>query len=254
MICYNATLIFLTEKRQQHLMNSFAVKLLLTLFNALIPGCGFAVIGRWRVAFLVTMAFMLCLALFGWSRWILLPNGIPLMLALLFGIWIINSASFMLPRFKCSSAGARPFVRGLVFSTLFTLLSVAGFVYKPYWLGVQFYFIPSPSMQPTLYPGDFILVDCWAYRHHAPHPGDIVVFLHRESEQWLVKRIANWPDGQSQQNGLWYMLGDNRNNSRDSRAFGGIDGQAINGQVRLVLLRIDHDNHPLKDSFFKPVQ
>ena len=32
-------------------------------------------------------------------------------------------------------------------------------------------------MQPTLEPGDVILVDTWAYRNQAPQLGDIIIFL-----------------------------------------------------------------------------
>jgi signal peptidase I len=41
---------------------------------------------------------------------------------------------------------------------------------------VQAFFIPSSSMEPTLMPGDRVLVNKMAYRFGDPHRGDVVVF------------------------------------------------------------------------------
>lgn len=67
--------------------------------------------------------------------------------------------------------------------------------------------------------------------------------------QWLVKRIATWPDGNLQQNSLWYLLGDNPGQSGDSRYFGGVKSHSIIGKVELVLVEIDRDKLPINRSF-----
>jgi signal peptidase I len=41
---------------------------------------------------------------------------------------------------------------------------------------VQAFYIPSPSMEPTLQSGDRVLVNRNAYRFHPPRRGDIIVF------------------------------------------------------------------------------
>ena len=71
---------------------------------------------------------------------------------------------------------ARPLWRRVVGSVWFQLalaFLVAGlvltFLAKPY-------AVPSASMEPTLQPGDSILVDRLAYAGGEPSPGDIVVF------------------------------------------------------------------------------
>ncbi len=125
----------------------------------------------------------------------------------------------------------------------------AGFIFKHRLLGVDLYFIPSDSMFPTLKPGQFILVDSWAYKDQSPLLNDIVVFLHEDNNKILVKRIANWPDGKLQHNKLWYLLGDNANRSRDSRFFGGVKVKHILGQVRLILICIDQDSNIVPGSF-----
>ncbi|MBK8640584.1 MAG: S26 family signal peptidase [Chromatiaceae bacterium] len=129
-----------------------------------------------------------------------------------------------------------------------------GFIYKHHWLGIHIYFVPSMSMYPTLKPGHFILLDTWVYRDVAPQLNDVVVFQHDGEGQWLVKRLSNWPDGELQHHDLFYMLGDNRRVSLDSRSFGGIAEQQLVGKVRLVLLGIDQKHQLVVDSLLKPVQ
>ena len=54
------------------------------------------------------------------------------------------------------------------------------------------------------------------------------------------------PDGQ------YFLLGDNRDNSRDSRYFGTVDGRLIVGKATAVVLSLDHAHHhlPRWDRFF----
>lgn len=61
---------------------------------------------------------------------------------------------------------------------------------------VQAYFIPSPSMEPTLEKGDRILVNKLSYDLHAVNRGDLVVFARPEAAQAspgdaddLIKRV-----------------------------------------------------------------
>jgi signal peptidase I len=86
-----------------------------------------------------------------------------------------------------------------LFITTSSVLFITGFIYKDTWLGVHIYFVPSMSMHPTLKPGEFILLDTWAYQEIKPQLDDVVVFqqgpINEENEHWLVKRISNWPDG-----------------------------------------------------------
>jgi signal peptidase I len=61
------------------------------------------------------------------------------------------------------------------------------------------FFIPSPSMTPTLHNGDRVLVNKLAYRLHDVHRGDVVVFErppklkdHPEVKD-LIKRVIGLP-------------------------------------------------------------
>jgi signal peptidase I len=133
----------------------------------------------------------------------------------------------------------------------------------------QSFYIPSPSMTPALNPGDRVLVSKLSYRLHDVHRGDIVVFKRPPHVQAgpevkdLVKRVVGLPgdtvearDGQVIVNGKmlnepyvakgavttpvaptkipahqYWVMGDNRSVSEDSRYFGSINGSLIVGRV-----------------------
>lgn len=140
------------------------------------------------------------------------------------------------------------------------------FVIKTWFL--QAYYIPSPSMVPTLDVHDRVLVNKLAYHFHDPHRGDIVVFtappgVETSDIKDLVKRIIGLPgdtiegrnghvyiDGrllkepylphglQSKTFGPYhvpksdyYVLGDNRPLSKDSTVFGPIKRSMIVGRA-----------------------
>jgi len=133
----------------------------------------------------------------------------------------------------------------------------------------QSFYIPSPSMAPALKPGDRVLVSKLSYRLHDVHRGDIVVFKRPPHVQAgpevkdLVKRVIGLPgdtvearNGELLVNGKalkepyvpkgatttsltptqvppkqFWVMGDNRTVSEDSRYFGPINGDLIVGRV-----------------------
>ncbi len=134
---------------------------------------------------------------------------------------------------------------------------------------VQTFYIPSASMEPTLMIGDRILVDKVSYHLHSVRRGDIVVFATPPGEDAgpdvkdLVKRVIGLPgdtissaggqvviDGtplkeswlvpgtvttgittQKVPAGEYFVMGDNRSDSQDSRFFGPIHQSLIVGRV-----------------------
>ena len=154
---------------------------------------------------------------------------------------------------------------------------------------VQSFYIPSPSMVPTLDVGDRIMVNKLSYDFHSVNRGDVVVFkrppLELQNFPDLVKRVIGLPgeqvsskDGHIYINGkildepwlapgptsftgplpgdehpqfnmpgpvtvpagMYYVMGDNRTNSEDSRYFGPISKSLIVGRAVAVVWPLAH--------------
>jgi len=84
--------------------------------------------------------------------------------------------------------------------------------------------VEDQSMEPTLSPGDYVLVNRWASRFSK---GDLVVLRDPEgASSVLVKRVADITTS-----GACFVVGDNATASRDSRAFGAVPRDLIVGRV-----------------------
>ncbi|MGH9029819.1 MAG: signal peptidase I [Acidimicrobiales bacterium] len=153
---------------------------------------------------------------------------------------------------------------------------VVAFVVRTY--VVQTFYIPSGSMEPTLMIGDRILVDKLSYHLHSVQRGDIVVFAKPPGEvtapdvKDLVKRVIGlpgetvsspdgrvWIDGKplnepwlppgTSTTGIrpqkipqneYFVMGDNRGDSSDSRVFGPIKNSLIVGKVVFRIWPVTH--------------
>ena len=101
--------------------------------------------------------------------------------------------------------------------------------------GVRVAMVIGPSMQPTLEDHSIhILVPI-----QDPKIGDIVAFQRPSQKDSYIKRIVagpgdtvdHWGTAITLGDDEYYVLGDNRENSRDSRSFGPIDGDTIWGRL-----------------------
>jgi signal peptidase I len=154
--------------------------------------------------------------------------------------------------------------------TIIVVAVVAAIVLRTF--VIQPYFIPSGSMYPTLKVGDKVLVDKLSYHMHAVHRGDVIVFKKPPNDyspdiKDLIKRIIGLPDetisasnghvdiNGRQLNESWlpkgvttanfapvhipagdyFVMGDNRGNSADSRVIGPIAGNLIVGRAFLIV-------------------
>jgi signal peptidase I len=128
--------------------------------------------------------------------------------------------------------------------------------------------IPSESMEPTLRPGDHVLVEKLSYRFGSPRRGDLVVFRSPDGGSLAVKRIVGLAgdrvaiedgvlaiDGRLQREpyvdqksidsvyfgpvvvprGDVFVMGDNRADSHDSRDYGAVPRRALIGRVLTTL-------------------
>jgi len=80
-------------------------------------------------------------------------------------------------------------------------------------------------MNPTFQEGDIVLVNRLAYVVTKPKPQDIIVFRDPRTQREVIKRITNVSrDG-------YFVEGDNKKESTDSRQYGVIARKSIIGKV-----------------------
>jgi signal peptidase I len=125
--------------------------------------------------------------------------------------------------------------------------------------------VEGDSMQPTLHPDQYVLVDKVSYRIGDPQRGDVVVFQYPlATERDFIKRVIGLPgEAVSVANGAiningqplnepyiaappaytntwvlgpdeYFVLGDNRNNSSDSHNWGPLKRQYLIGRAIAV--------------------
>lgn len=133
---------------------------------------------------------------------------------------------------------------------------------------VQPFYVKGASMEPNFYDHDYLLIDEISYRFHTPARGEVVVLRYpRDHSQFFIKRViglpgervvikeqkvwigqkggelkpltesylGEWVRTQGQQDitlqaDQYYVLGDNRGASLDSRSFGPIVRAEIIGR------------------------
>lgn len=87
--------------------------------------------------------------------------------------------------------------------------------------------VTGNSMLPLLQPGTEILISTSAYQKSMPKIGDIIVTIHPYyPELTIVKRITA-----INQDGNYFLMGDNPSESTDSRHWGTIKLEDIIGKV-----------------------
>lgn len=168
--------------------------------------------------------------------------------------------------------------------TLETLL-LAAVLFVAVRLTLQNTRVDGHSMDPTLHNGQYLMVNKLAYRLSEPRRGDIIVFRSpQDGDKALIKRLIGLPgdvvqlaNGKVIVNGVelvepylapdttivgnwgpvtvgpseYVALGDNRNNSNDSRSFGPIAASSVIGKAWFSIwplkygLRIDHYDHSI---------
>ncbi len=139
------------------------------------------------------------------------------------------------------------------------------------YLLVQPFYVEGASMEPNFHEHEYLMVDEISYRFNPPVRGDVVVFRYpKDPQQYYIKRVIGLPgetvslkDGEvyitdtsgataqvsesyipsdvktvalgeepvALKEDEYFVMGDNRNGSKDSRSFGPVNKSFVIGRV-----------------------
>lgn len=154
--------------------------------------------------------------------------------------------------------------------TLFIVLPIRIYIAQPF-------IVSGSSMDPTFQDGEYLIIDEISYRFEAPERGDVIVFRYpQDTSKFFIKRIIGLPgetvdikDSTVTINGSsgtstpfaldesylvhptwstsriklgddqYFVMGDNRPASSDSRIWGPLDKDLIIGRVLTRLLPVN---------------
>ncbi|MDP3245187.1 MAG: signal peptidase I [bacterium] len=172
--------------------------------------------------------------------------------------------------FKTRNSGLKTVFLYFAEAARVVLISLAIILPVRYFL-IQPFYVKGASMEPNFYDHEYLIIDEISYRFHEPVRGDIVVFRYPLNPgEFFIKRVVGLPGeevevqdgrvyvtpagGQEKlalsesylpsgftngnqkvklSNGEYFVMGDNRLSSLDSRSFGPVSRTNIVGRVWL---------------------
>ncbi|HLY31028.1 MAG TPA: signal peptidase I [Ktedonobacterales bacterium] len=184
----------------------------------------------------------------------------------------MSEASILPPARKVARPGASPNARGHIARELVETIVLTAVIFFVVHISVQPFEVKGPSMEPGLFTGEYVMVNTLAYLFGGPQRGDVIVF-HPPTNPSVtyVKRVIGipgdridislnavfvdgirlnepyiypLPSGVNENNsvftdirlgpGQYFVLGDHRQDSDDSRDFGYVPRANIVGKAEMV--------------------
>ncbi len=174
-----------------------------------------------------------------------------------------------IPRFKAPVLyEAWEWIKVIVIAIIIATI-VRYFIFEPF-------IVVGTSMDPTFKTGQFLIIDRLSYRFHEPRRGDVIVLVNpNDHSEYFIKRIVGLPsETVTLENGVvkitnssttkeiqepyiasihksfnnaeyslnnkqYFVMGDNRAESSDSRAWGPLDRDLIIGRPAIRLFPLN---------------
>jgi signal peptidase I len=236
----------------------------------IVPAWGFWIVGKPTHGLVAAAAIVVTILVFSWTRLVLNPVGYLVYFGIVTGIifWAASHAAILEFRRDQDKSEPRNWKAAFFFAGGFAAFLWLLLSNKPAILGYDSFRLPSTSMAPTLLSGDYVVVDTWRYSKTDPVTDEIAVFVVPGSDGTkYIKRIVGLADDTlsiqpkslkrngkvltepfafyddrsprasnpatffTVPSGHYFVMGDNRYNSKDSRYIGPIPHENLIGPV-----------------------
>ena len=240
------------------------------MVSLFVPGWGLWIVGKRNLALAVATSSVGLVLGFSWSRLVLNAEAYLVFCGLLIAVIVVAAcyAAIVAVRRNPDSVPPMNWKSTFAFAVVFTVVFLPISWNKSIVLGFEVFHLPASSMAPTLLRGDHFVVDTWAYSDIDIAAGDIAVFAWPGSNGAnYVKRVVGvpgdvlmfgantltrngilvdepyayyTPEARAPQStiekfvvpdGAYFVLGDNRNRSNDSRYIGPIPKERFVGRA-----------------------